>query len=492
MALIANGEPQIIATGLNRRTAAQLPAAGSAGRLYSLSDTARGIRMDTGAQWVAIQGGIANAREFGARGDGVTNDQAAIQAALDSLDASGGTVLLPAGNYLVNTELVVADAQYLVGEGRQATVLLAGANNMNVIHHTGSQGGARHLEINGNGQTGVSGLRITPLDETQVITVVNQNFNYFDDLWIISCAEGIVMRCGPDVAGVDSGCWYNRFYGVHIQDCTRSLWLREGTNAGSSPPNRNSWHGCRMGQGSANTGVQIDSGGTNGFFAVDFEGIAVGVAPNATPTAIKIANNDAWGWANESNRFFGCNFEACTRDVENANAYTEFYGTSLNTTPPKVLFTALPLCILGGYNAAGPPQRGPWGLYQQAGQVAGYINGLTMPGGAREDLVGRLISSIAFEETHGSTLVALGATFDVDIPSPRRPQLFAAYSTYNMTTACLHMLHGDGGINIVVQNILVAAAIGVAALDANTIRITNNFGAQATIYWTLVPLGEAV
>src|ERR1700674_1760909 len=44
-----------------------------------------------------------DARDFGARGDGVAKDTAALQAAVDKVAAAGGTVVLSAGNYLCGT-----------------------------------------------------------------------------------------------------------------------------------------------------------------------------------------------------------------------------------------------------------------------------------------------------------------------------------------------------------------------------------------------------
>lgn len=43
-----------------------------------------------------------NARDKGARGDGVHDDTAAIQAAIDALPASGGTVMIPDGTYMID------------------------------------------------------------------------------------------------------------------------------------------------------------------------------------------------------------------------------------------------------------------------------------------------------------------------------------------------------------------------------------------------------
>ena len=47
-----------------------------------------------------IEGNVANVRFFGAVADGVTDDSAAIQSAVDSLKTTGGTVYFPAGRYI--------------------------------------------------------------------------------------------------------------------------------------------------------------------------------------------------------------------------------------------------------------------------------------------------------------------------------------------------------------------------------------------------------
>ena len=46
---------------------------------------------------------VVSVKDFGAVGDGTTNDTAAIQAAINSLPTNGGTVFIPAGTYLVGT-----------------------------------------------------------------------------------------------------------------------------------------------------------------------------------------------------------------------------------------------------------------------------------------------------------------------------------------------------------------------------------------------------
>src|SRR5262245_20833827 len=45
---------------------------------------------------------IVNVKDKGARGDGQTDDTAAIQAAIDELAGTGGTVLVPNGTYMID------------------------------------------------------------------------------------------------------------------------------------------------------------------------------------------------------------------------------------------------------------------------------------------------------------------------------------------------------------------------------------------------------
>ena len=55
----------------------------------------------TKVSYSMIDGAVVNVKDFGATGDGVTNDTVAVQAAIDSLAATGGTVFFPTGEYRI-------------------------------------------------------------------------------------------------------------------------------------------------------------------------------------------------------------------------------------------------------------------------------------------------------------------------------------------------------------------------------------------------------
>src|SRR5579875_657931 len=64
-----------------------------------------------------------NVRDYGATGDGTTDDVAAIQAAIDAAAEDGGLVFLPPGTYALGTSIVLRPRVHLLGSGENATVV---------------------------------------------------------------------------------------------------------------------------------------------------------------------------------------------------------------------------------------------------------------------------------------------------------------------------------------------------------------------------------
>ncbi len=97
----------LVAVGANGAAAADLPWQGS-----------------------GIPGGIPIVQtvhavtDFGAVGNGVTDDSAAFQAALDAVPPAGGAVLVPAGTYLLRSKLYLRDRAVLRGEGAASSFLI--------------------------------------------------------------------------------------------------------------------------------------------------------------------------------------------------------------------------------------------------------------------------------------------------------------------------------------------------------------------------------
>lgn len=111
---------------------------------------------------------VVNVRDFGALGNGITDDTVAIQAAIDSLPATGGSVFFPTGTYMVST--IRGDGSAggktnvsLYGEGssshikklaNSAIATVDGKRNSVIQFLTGNNHAVRNLKIEGNNSRG--------------------------------------------------------------------------------------------------------------------------------------------------------------------------------------------------------------------------------------------------------------------------------------------------------------------------------------------------
>lgn len=80
--------------------------------------TQQGVRADECAR------SIANVRDYGATGNGVSSDTAAIQRAVDSDHAA---IYFPAGHYLVDTCITIPSARHLYGDGAASKIIASKA-----------------------------------------------------------------------------------------------------------------------------------------------------------------------------------------------------------------------------------------------------------------------------------------------------------------------------------------------------------------------------
>jgi hypothetical protein len=77
---------------------------------------------------------VVSVKDFGAVGDGVTDDTVAIQAAINYLNTlNGGTLLFPAGTFKVTAPITLADRIKMVGSGGHAGTLISGTHAGNIF-----------------------------------------------------------------------------------------------------------------------------------------------------------------------------------------------------------------------------------------------------------------------------------------------------------------------------------------------------------------------
>jgi len=96
----------------------------------------------------AVKGGIS-VKEYGAVGDGTTDDTAAIQAAIDAAELVHGTVVIPIGTYKFTTGLVIDRGIILQGMNRTGTVLKKYGNCVGITVNATSASGTDtgHVEL---------------------------------------------------------------------------------------------------------------------------------------------------------------------------------------------------------------------------------------------------------------------------------------------------------------------------------------------------------
>lgn len=150
---MCGGEDQPV--GFTRRGMLGLTGASAAGALIAL--TAARAPSAAGAQAMSV----INVKDapYAAKGDGATDDRAAIQAALDAVPPSGGAVFLPPGDYVVGGPLVPKSYTFLFGS--HTPMWQAGPNPAS----------ACKIRVR-DGFTGGEGLLVPPID-TRGVTVRN-------------------------------------------------------------------------------------------------------------------------------------------------------------------------------------------------------------------------------------------------------------------------------------------------------------------------------
>jgi polygalacturonase len=92
--------------------------------------------------------GSVNVKDYGATGDGVTDDTTACQAAI--IAGAGRVVCFPKGIYKISRPLVVGSAIRLQGETRETSKLLAGADTHLIEVQLGYDTFIEHLGFSDN------------------------------------------------------------------------------------------------------------------------------------------------------------------------------------------------------------------------------------------------------------------------------------------------------------------------------------------------------
>lgn len=127
---------------------------------------------------------VVNVRDYGAKGDGTTDDTAAISAAFENADQR--TVYFPAGTYAATSVNMSAGCSMDSG----ATLLFVGEDNTStfVVCSTDSTRHGR-IAVNANNK------------QVSNLVQINGNKNYFGSIYLENLASSTILTCGVVVYG---------------------------------------------------------------------------------------------------------------------------------------------------------------------------------------------------------------------------------------------------------------------------------------------------
>ena len=249
--------------------------------------------------------GINSVRSFGAKGDGRTDDSAAIQRAIDAFGSAGGTLFFPPGRYVCadiqvkpHVALTAAPTWSYSGDDRfGATVLLlAREDAVCLLDITDAVGATieglaldgRQLGRNGHEVHGISMIRKgsdygrvenTVRVERCLVSDFSGDALHLDHVWCVTVSRNMLSGCrhGIYVNGWDLFILHNWLSGN--REC--GYYGYPGVNKGVQlAGNRIEWNGtCGIsGQGGEHlhiTGNQMDRSGAEGIRIEGFKRVTI-------------------------------------------------------------------------------------------------------------------------------------------------------------------------------------------------------------------------
>lgn len=186
---------------------------------------------------------LISIKDFGAAGDGLTDDTLAIQKALAAHDA----VFVPAGTYLITGTIALSARQALIGAG-QLSVIKCQSNSFNAVELRGGYVVIQNLRIEG----GAAGIKLFGAD-TECVQ------NGISEIEIVGSDIGLLLDGYNDT---NKPCYWNNFSNILIEQPGVHGVHMTKTGAGDTP-NANKFHKVRVyskGAGTSGAGFYVEYG----------------------------------------------------------------------------------------------------------------------------------------------------------------------------------------------------------------------------------------
>lgn len=175
---------------------------------------------------------FVNVMDYGANGGGTVDDTAAIQAAVNAVSVSGGTVFLPAGTYKISSAITINNSHVrLMGGGKGNTTINQITASVSAITAPSTlvKIGVSDMTVSGNGGTGNSGLYLSGVSNSEFINLLIDGFEYgvkytqcgnitFDSVYSSNCDYGFFVPYEGD--GSNFWSWTVRFVNCYATLCT--------------------------------------------------------------------------------------------------------------------------------------------------------------------------------------------------------------------------------------------------------------------------------
>ena len=259
-------------------------------------------------------------KDFGAVGDGVTDDSAAIQ---DAVDSGAKRIHFPAGTYYSSTKITTQHTGSYYRRDTGQVFFGDGIYTILTRNQIGVPQGATETDWDANAFFAVYGsynefqqlqFRHCPVaiyfgqDPAQIgIELSHTSFNKMQNLLIQDCGTGIL-------SAVSRGHYYNHYEAIHISECQIGVYFTTHSSWGSTTDNNNRNTFLNIRASRCQVGFWLENGGTNSVYSFHCENGGntptgnVYTAPSGLPGGLTTA---AFIIEASQNSFFSCIHESC-------------------------------------------------------------------------------------------------------------------------------------------------------------------------------------
>ncbi|WP_241696782.1 tail fiber/spike domain-containing protein [Citrobacter freundii] len=274
--------------------------------------------------------------EFGAVGDGVTDDTASMLASLEWLKdvPFGKLVGRPGAKYRITQSLVmkfdgsytqdVTSTRYIDFTG---TTMVAGASGITCLRMSHDFCIATNPAVkNPDGFTNVTAYAISPEELTQTTTRVSQQFCQLNNPKATDVSVGVLLQPGPTVSGANSGAYYHTIKNPVFENVDCGFRFNRSVSGDNNNTRITIYNPIHV---TGNCAFWIESTDSLRVFGGSCENITKTTGPADVPCGVRVVKTVSTDTQVAGNlRFYGYYGEVCTRAYQidaNVGTYNNYF-----------------------------------------------------------------------------------------------------------------------------------------------------------------------